>query len=85
MFQGIISESVSLKIAPLQLPWLKGINASLILRNLEDAISEGKLGGDAWGKEKKKDTALKGKRDQIVGNRKSWQLTATQLENVYKS
>lgn len=26
---------------------------------------------------KEKDTALKGKRDQIVGNRKSWQLTAT--------
>lgn len=57
-----------------------------MLRNLEDAISEGKLGGDAWWKEKKKkDTALKGKRYQIVGNRKSWQLTETQLENFYKS
>jgi len=37
-----------------------------MLRNLEDAISEGKLGGDAWWKERKKKRycfdALKGKK-----------------------
>lgn len=45
----------------------------LMLRNLEDAVSEGKLSGDAWWKLKKETNppALKRKRDQIKGCKKS--------------